>query len=75
MTSAARQLSHQPDASAPSVVVLRASNPYYRGLCETYRDLKRALRQVKHRSDPASLVRARQLDRARLLLLEAIVES
>lgn len=74
MASPARQLS-QPPATDPHVVTLRVGDPYYRGLCNTYHQLKGNIRSIEHRRDPASLRKARDLDRARLLLLEAIVRA
>lgn len=70
MSSNAAQLSDDSH-----VVFLRVGNPYYRGLCDTYHQLKLALGRVERRSDLASLRKARELNRARRVLLEAILES
>lgn len=74
MISAANRVSYSPAPDASNVVVLRVGEPCFHGLRDSYHDLRRALRRVEMRRDPVSLGRARKLDKARLILLDALVD-
>jgi hypothetical protein len=73
MPSAARQPLYRPAREDSDIVFLRVGDPRCRGLRESYHDVRRALRRVEKTCDPLSLAQARRLNRARLILLDALV--
>lgn len=73
MIPPANQPYYRPVSDASGVIVLRCGNPRYRHLRETYHQLRRQLRSVRMRGDPDSRAVAARLDRARLILLDALV--
>jgi hypothetical protein len=74
MTIAANRPMYRHASPHTDVIVIRVGDPAFRGLRDSDHDLRRSLRRVASFCDPESRERARRLDRARLILLDALVE-